>query len=161
MFVLAIEGFLEGLRVELQYKNEPINLVNILPGTVFTPLFDKARVKLQKTLVKYVGIPPTYHPSIVTDAIMYAATHTSRDIIIGTGVRIVLLLQSLVPSFVDWMLRSSGFAMSRSNAPKAQADNFYTSMNKDATGKSTNEVEGNQKIATTITTLIDYNSNNK
>ncbi len=50
----GIDGFLEALRVELMHEKLPINVVNVMPGTINTPFFDKGRTKLG---VKPVACP--------------------------------------------------------------------------------------------------------
>src|SRR5215212_3136174 len=39
----GIDGFLESLRVELQHEKLPISVTQVMPATINTPLFDKAR----------------------------------------------------------------------------------------------------------------------
>ena len=41
----GIDGFFEALRVELKREGLPISVTQVLPGTINTPLFDKARTK--------------------------------------------------------------------------------------------------------------------
>ena len=57
----GIDGFFEALRVELKHEGLPISVTQVLPGTINTPLFDKARTKLG---VKPVGLPPIYEPNL-------------------------------------------------------------------------------------------------
>jgi NAD(P)-dependent dehydrogenase (short-subunit alcohol dehydrogenase family) len=76
----GIGGFLEALRVELKHEGWPISVTQVMPGTINTPLFDKARTKLG---VKPVGLPPIYEPGVVTDVILYAAEHPARDLVAG------------------------------------------------------------------------------
>lgn len=53
----AIDGFLEALRVELMHENLPISVTNVMPASINTPLFSKARTKLG---VLPMGAPPIY-----------------------------------------------------------------------------------------------------
>jgi NAD(P)-dependent dehydrogenase (short-subunit alcohol dehydrogenase family) len=76
----GIDAFLEALRVELKHEGWPISVTQVLPGTINTPFFDKARTKLG---VKPVGLPPIYEPGVVTDVILYAAEHPARDLVAG------------------------------------------------------------------------------
>jgi len=99
----AVEGFIQGLRIELQHHKEPINLVQILPGTVYRPLLDIAFDKIEKNVNQYVHLIPRYHPSVTANAILYAATHVSRDIVIGGVIKFLLFVQALFPSLMEWM----------------------------------------------------------
>ncbi|HEV3401447.1 MAG TPA: SDR family oxidoreductase, partial [Acidimicrobiales bacterium] len=58
----AVDGFLESLRVELREEGAPVSVTNILPASINTPLFDKARSRLG---VKPMPIPPIYQPDTV------------------------------------------------------------------------------------------------
>src|SRR5688500_857376 len=66
----GIDGFLESLRVELRREKLPISVTQVMPATINTPFFDKARTKLG---VKPVAPPPIYQPGIVSEAILHAA----------------------------------------------------------------------------------------
>jgi NAD(P)-dependent dehydrogenase (short-subunit alcohol dehydrogenase family) len=120
----ALEGFLESLRVELQHDRIPISVTSILPAVINTPYYDKVRTKLG---VKPMGIPPYYDPSLVSDAILYAAEHPTRDYIVGDVGRVLDLLQRFSPELVDSLLVLIGFAGQRTNEPKPETapDNLY------------------------------------
>ena len=68
----GMKSFLEALHLELQHEDVPISVTEVMPSSINTPFFNKARTKLG---VKPQGMPPIYQPSIVTDAILYAAEH--------------------------------------------------------------------------------------
>jgi len=53
----GIDGFLEALRVELMHEKLSISVTNVMPASINTPLFNKARTKLG---VKPMGVPPLY-----------------------------------------------------------------------------------------------------
>ncbi|MUG96403.1 SDR family NAD(P)-dependent oxidoreductase [Scytonema sp. UIC 10036] len=120
----GVEGFLESLRVELQHERLPISVTSIKPAVINTPYYNKVRTKLG---VKPTGIPPYYQPSIVSDAILYAAEHPTRDFIAGDVGRILDVLQRVSPELVDSILALIGFAGQRTNEPKSEdaPDNLY------------------------------------
>lgn len=120
----GLEGFLESLRVELKHEGVPISVTSILPSVINTPFYNHVRTKLG---VKPTGIPPYYNPSLVADAILYAAEHPTRDFIVGDVGRVLDILQRLSPTLVDNLLLLIGFAGQRTNEPKsAEApDNLY------------------------------------
>jgi len=113
----GLEGFLESLRVELQHENIPISVTSILPAVINTPYYNKVKTKLG---VKPTGIPPYYQPSLVADAILYAAEHPTRDYIVGDVGRILDLLQRLSPSLVDTLLVLVGFQGQRTKEVKSE-----------------------------------------
>ena len=120
----GMEGFLEALRLELQHEGVPISVTNILPASINTPFFNKARTKLG---VKPAGMPPIYQPSLVAESILYAAEHPTRDLIVGGAGQAILLLQRLSPRLADAYLRRTGFARQRTREPKAAdaPDNLF------------------------------------
>ncbi len=113
----GLEGFLEALRVELQYEKLPISVTSILPAVINTPYYNKVRTKLG---VKPTGIPPYYQPSLVADAILYAAEHPTRDFIVGDVGRVLDVLQKVSPSLVDLLLSVVGIPGQYTGEPKSE-----------------------------------------
>jgi NAD(P)-dependent dehydrogenase (short-subunit alcohol dehydrogenase family) len=112
----GIEGFLESLRVELQHENIPISVTSVKPAVINTPLWNNALTKLG---VKPMGIPPYYDPNLVADAILYVATHPTRDYYVGDSARVLAALQRLSPSLLDALFLAIGFQFQRTNEPKS------------------------------------------
>lgn len=115
----GVEGFLESLRVELQHEKIPVSVTNILPGVINTTFYNKARTKLG---VKPTSIPPFYQPNLVADAILYAAEHPVRDMIVGDAGRALEFLQRLSPALVDQALLLIGFEGQRTSERKLASD---------------------------------------
>jgi NAD(P)-dependent dehydrogenase (short-subunit alcohol dehydrogenase family) len=116
------EGFLEALRTELRHDRVPIRVTNVMPASVNTPFFDKARTKLG---VKPMGPPPFYQPSVVASALVYAAEHGPRDLVVGAAARALLAGQTLSPRAMDLLLARVGFAMQRSRQPPTGQDALF------------------------------------
>ncbi|WP_287127814.1 SDR family oxidoreductase [Candidatus Cyanaurora vandensis] len=114
----ALEGLLESVRVELAHSGSPVNLTSILPATINTPFYNKARTKLG---VKPTGVPPYYQPSVVAEAILHAAQHPHRELIVGDVGRVLDGMQKLSPSLVDSLLVAIGFVGQRTNEPKPES----------------------------------------
>jgi NAD(P)-dependent dehydrogenase (short-subunit alcohol dehydrogenase family) len=104
----GIDGFVESLRTELQHDRSPVSLTNIMPATINTPLFDNARTKLG---VKPTAPPPVYQPDLVVDAILHAAEHPVRDLVVGGAARAVILTESLAPRLLDAVLSTVGYRL--------------------------------------------------
>jgi NAD(P)-dependent dehydrogenase (short-subunit alcohol dehydrogenase family) len=104
----GIDGFLEALRVELQRDGVPVSVTQILPGTINTPLFDNARTKMG---VKPVAPPPAYPPRVVADAIVHAAAHPVRDLVVGGSAKTLITMEKLAPRLVDAILRRVGYEL--------------------------------------------------
>lgn len=120
----GIDGFLEALRVELQHEKLNISVTNVMPASINTPIFNKARTKLG---VKPMGVPPIYQPSLVADAILDVAEHPKRDVVVGGAGKMMLLGQRLSPALMDAYMLSNGFESQRTSQPKSQdaPDNLF------------------------------------
>jgi len=115
----GIEGFVEALRVELQHEGIPISVTSVKPAVINTPLWNNALTKLG---VKPMGIPPYYDPQLVVDAILYVATHPTRDYYVGDAARVLNTLQRLSPALLDAVFLRIGFQLQRTDEPKAAED---------------------------------------
>jgi hypothetical protein len=62
-----------------------------------------------------------YGPEKVAEAILDAAEHPRRDVIVGGSAKVQLALQRLSPRLMDAVARV-GFPLQRSNEPKAVGD---------------------------------------
>src|SRR5947209_13641801 len=112
----GVDGFLEALRVELRHDKVPVTVTQILPATINTPFFDKARTKMG---VKPLGLPPLYDPSVVAEAIVYAAEHPRRDLVVGGVGKMLLSTQRISPRLLDGMLSLVGFRGQKTSEPKS------------------------------------------
>ena len=120
----GIEGFLESLRVEMEHEGLPIGVTNVLPATINTPFFDKARSKLG---VKPVAPPPIYQPGIVADAILHAAERPARDLVVGGAAKALLASQAVSPRLLDAVMKRVGFGVHYTAEPKPEdaPDNLF------------------------------------
>lgn len=104
----AIRGFLDALRMEVEYDDLPVSITNVMPASINTPLFDKAMDKLG---VRPRPIPPVYEPEVVADVILYAARHPVREIYAGGAGQGLGWLQRISPRLADRMLLPGSFSM--------------------------------------------------
>jgi hypothetical protein len=119
----GIDGFLESLRVELQRDGAPVSVTQIMPGTINTTLFDNARTKMG---VKPVAPPPAYPARVVADAIVHAATHPVRDLVVGGSAKTLITVEKAAPRLVDALLRRVGYEIhdTGESKPADAADNL-------------------------------------
>lgn len=111
----GVHGFLEVLRVELQHAGVPISVTEVMPASINTPLFNKARTKLG---VKPMPPPPIYQPSVVAETILHAAEHPTREIFAGGAGKALSLAQRISPSLVDAYQVRKGFRSQQTDEPK-------------------------------------------
>jgi hypothetical protein len=110
--------------VELRREKLPISVTQVMPATINTPFFDKARTKLG---VKPVAPPPIYQLGIVSEAIFHAAENPARDLVVGGAAKAVILSQALSPRLLDILLRVRGFEVHYMREPKPEdaPDNLF------------------------------------
>lgn len=120
----GIVGMADAIRTELQHEGLNISVTTILPATINTPFYDKARTKVGR---KPQGMPPIYQPEIVADAIAYAAENPTRHLFVGEAARVGALAQAISPRLVDAFLARTGFQAQRTGEPKSAAapDNLF------------------------------------
>ncbi|MDP9459070.1 MAG: SDR family oxidoreductase [Actinomycetota bacterium] len=111
----GIDGFVETLRMEVQRAELPVSVTNVMPATINTPLFDQARTKIG---VKPVAPPPIYQPDVVVDAVLYAAEHPVRDLVVGGSAKALILGEKFAPRLVDALLVRFGFEAHDTGEPK-------------------------------------------
>lgn len=134
----GMAGFIDALRLELLHSGAPISVTNIMPASIDTPFFNKARTKLG---VQPKGVPPIYEPEQVAKAIVYAAEHPVRDLIVGGAGKLMVVGQALAPQLMDTYLLTSAFQQQKSKIPKSEhaPDNLYAPID------GYNQIKGDQK----------------
>jgi hypothetical protein len=120
----GIKGFLDALRVELKKDGAPISVTEIMPASINTPLFEKARTRLG---VMPMGMPPIYEPQLVAEAIAYAAEHPVREYFVGTAGKLIALSEKISPALTDEVMLRFGFDGQRTDIQKWEhaPDNMY------------------------------------
>lgn len=117
-------GFLDTLRLEIKQAGYPISVTNIVPSSINTPLFEKARTRLG---VQPRPIPPVYEPELVADAIVFAAENPKNQLIVGGSGYLFQWIRRLAPGLLDAGLMLVGFRGQRSRQPESvlSHDNLY------------------------------------
>ncbi|HEY0100041.1 MAG TPA: SDR family oxidoreductase [Pyrinomonadaceae bacterium] len=124
----AVKGFTEAVRMELEHERSGVHLTLIKPAVINTPYYNHARTRMG---VEPRAMFPVYEPSLVAEAIIYAAAHPVRDIVVGDGGKFLCVLQRLSPSLVDRMMLLGGaaFKLQQRDEPARPGDNLFTPMN--------------------------------
>jgi hypothetical protein len=108
--------------MELAQEGAPIAVTTILPASIDTPFFERARSKMG-AMVK--PPPPVYAPEVVATTLVYAAAHPRREIPVGGAAAALVLGQRLSPALVDavFAIRRLGAGSQRSDRPDNGVDN--------------------------------------
>jgi NAD(P)-dependent dehydrogenase (short-subunit alcohol dehydrogenase family) len=117
-------GLAETLRLEMKHTMTPVSVTAILPTSINTPLFNKARTRLG---VEPEPIPPVYDASMAAKSIIYAATHPVRELVVGDAGMAINVMKRVAPTITSNMLGANSFRQQRSNEPKSveAPDNLY------------------------------------
>src|ERR671926_1850028 len=96
----------------------------MMPAPITTGLFGRARPRIG---VKPVAPPPIYQPDVVVDAVLYAATHAVRDLVVGGSARAMILGEKVAPRLLDALLVRFGFEAHDTGEPKSAdaPDNLF------------------------------------
>ncbi len=112
-------GFIDSLRAELEEENFPINVTNIMPSGINTPLYEKALTRLG---VQPQPVAPIYDPELVADAILFAAENPARDIVIGGAGKALALTERFSPRLADKIVDRIAFQGQKSRIPKSEQE---------------------------------------
>lgn len=124
----GVKGFTEAVRLELERERTGIHLTLIKPAVINTPYYNHARTRMG---VEPRAMFPVYEPSVVAEAILYAAAHPVRDIVAGDGGKVLSVLQRISPSLLDRLMLAGGaaFKLQQRDEPPRPGDNLFAPMN--------------------------------
>ena len=123
----AVKGFTEAVRMELAHAGAGVHLTLIKPAVINTPYYNHARTRMG---VEPRAMFPVYEPALVAEAILYAACHPVRDIVVGDGGKLLTVLQRISPSLVDRLMLMNGaaFKLQQRDEPPRPGDNLFAPM---------------------------------
>jgi short-subunit dehydrogenase len=154
----GIAGFTETLRLELEHEKSGITVTLVMPTYINTPLFRHSRSKMG---VKPRPVPPIYEPRVVAEAILFAAEHPRRDIVVGGSGKLITLMHWISPSLLDRLMLLGGlmFEQQKTDEPDDGRDNLFAPV--DGTGSTTGEF-GQRSISTSpYTRHLEQHPNRK
>ncbi len=76
----ALKGFTESLRTELLHERSSVHVTMVHLPALNTPQFEWGRTKLPR---HPQPVPPIYQPEVAAAAIVYAAEHRRRELLVG------------------------------------------------------------------------------
>ena len=111
----AVKGFTDTLRMELLAEGAPVSVTLVKPASIDTPLPNRARnyMNREPTLP-----PPIYPPDEVANAILHAAVHPRRDIIVGGGGKLFIAGKEFAPGTFDHLAPVIIALQKRPEAPR-------------------------------------------
>jgi NAD(P)-dependent dehydrogenase (short-subunit alcohol dehydrogenase family) len=120
----ALKAFTDSLRMELEEEGAPISVTLVKPGSIDTPLFDKARTLLG---VEPQPVPPVYAPELVARAILDCAERPVRDVVVSGMGKVISLAGTVAPRLTDRFMERNTFEAQKTDRAVGQArpDNLY------------------------------------
>lgn len=94
----AIKAWTDTLRAELEHDGAPVSVTLIKPSAIDTPYAEHAANYLPD---QPSHVPPVYAPESVARAILYAASHPTREVTVGAAGKMLALGAVLTPRLVD------------------------------------------------------------
>jgi short-subunit dehydrogenase len=133
----AVKGFTDTLRMELEEEGAPVAVTLIKPASVGTPMPQHFK---NETGRKGTFPPPVYAPEEVALSILYAATHPTRDIRVGSASKAMGGMGKLTPRLFDRIGERIFVGAQLKDAPAARTQgNLYKPM---SGGEERGEVDG-------------------
>jgi short-subunit dehydrogenase len=102
----AVKGYIDSLRLELQHDESPVSVTLIKPSGIHSPFGRHARNYMAHASKVP---PPVYSPYVVADAMLHAAEHPTRDLVVGGSGASLISLVHLLPRAADRLLEKMFF----------------------------------------------------
>jgi short-subunit dehydrogenase len=110
----ALQGFLESLRAELLHDRSHVHVTMVQLPALNTPQFTWSRAKLPRTPQP---VPPIFQPEVAADAIVWAARHPRRELMVGWPTVKAIVGNAIVPGIADRYLARQGFDAQQTDEP--------------------------------------------
>lgn len=113
----AIRGFTDALRTELIHDGSAVRVTQVHLPAVNTPQSERQRNKMPK---QQQPVPPLYSPEAIAEAILWAADHAPRQMLVGMPTVKALWGQKFIPGLLDRYLARSRWEPQFVDAPNKQ-----------------------------------------
>ena len=120
----AIEGFTESLRCELLHDDSRVRVTMVHLPALNTPHFSVVRSRLPR---HPKPVPPIFEPELAAEAVVWAAEHPRRELVVGFSTLKALLANKIAPGLLDRYLARSGYDSQQTDLPVApdRPDNLW------------------------------------
>jgi len=113
----AIRGFTDSLRCELIHDGSHVKLSMVQLPAINTPQATRQRNKLEN---QAQPVPPMFTPESIADAIVWAAEHTPREMLVGCPTVQAVWAQKFIPQLLDLYLGKTGYRGQMTDKPNDQ-----------------------------------------
>ena len=120
----AIVGFTDSLRAELLHERSNVKLTVVHLPAVNTPQFGWVRSRLPR---KAQPVPPIYQPEVAAEAILWAARHPRRELLVGLPTQVTVWGNKFFPGLGDLYLGRTGYSAQQYGGPRDEnrPDNLW------------------------------------
>ena len=120
----AVQGYTDGLRMELEHDKVPISVTLVKPSAIDTPYLEHARNYMDEAPN---FPPPVYSPDIVAEAILECAEKPVREVTVGGGGRLMAVMGRVAPRTTDLYMEQTMFRMQKDEGRNPQTqDSLYS-----------------------------------
>jgi short-subunit dehydrogenase len=116
----AVKAFTDILRVELEKEGAPISVTLIKPTAIDTPFFRHAKTYMG---AQPVEPSPMYAPDAAARAILYAAEHPVRDLLVGDIAPLQSWMGRVMPRLGDRFVKATRFEGQKSGRKPQPGEN--------------------------------------
>ena len=110
----AMVGFTESVRCELLHNRSKVKISVVEMPAVNTPQFDWVLSRLPN---HPQPVPPIYQPEVAAAAVVHAADHPRKEILVGASTVATLTAQKLVAPLLDRYLGRTGYSSQQTAEP--------------------------------------------
>jgi NAD(P)-dependent dehydrogenase (short-subunit alcohol dehydrogenase family) len=120
----AIEGFTESVRCELLHRRSRVQVTQVHMPAVNTPQFHWVKTDLPR---HPMPVPPIYQPEVAARAVVWAAEHPRRQVLVGSSTVLTVWANRFFPGLLDRYLARSGIEAQQARWPieEDRRDNLY------------------------------------
>ena len=112
----AIRGFTDALRSELVHDTSRIHVTMVQMPALDTPQFDWCKTRMPR---EPRPVPPVFEPEVAAEAIVWAAHHRRRELLVGGSTFRAVWANKFIPGLLDRYLARFGYASQQSRTPVA------------------------------------------
>lgn len=124
----AVQGYTDGLRMELEHDNVPISVTLVKPSAINTPFLEHARNYMEEAPN---FPPPVYAPDVVAEAILECAEHPVREVTVGGAGRMLAVMGMLAPRTTDMYMEHTMFRQQKTDTRARETDDSLYSPSAD------------------------------
>ena len=110
----GLRGFTDSLRSELLHDGSQVRVSMVHLPAINTPQFNWCKTRLPR---RPQPVPPVFQPEVAAAAILWAAEHRPRELLVGLPTVKAVWANKLAPDLLDRYLASTGYEGQQTEEP--------------------------------------------